>query len=76
MDGGYDLQKQFPEVDRRLVGEPTEHDVRHFFSCSSAALLSVGLLYPCTAAHHDDMPSMSLCPFSNSIYTPSALLTG
>ena len=28
---GYDLQKQFPEVDRRLVGESTEHDVRHFF---------------------------------------------
>ena len=28
---GYDLQKQFSEVDRRLVGEPTEHDVRHFF---------------------------------------------
>ena len=38
---GYDLQKQFPEVDRRLVGESTEHDVRHFFQLLFRRLVSL-----------------------------------
>lgn len=41
---GYDLQKQFPEVDRRLVGEPTEHDVRHFFQLLFRRLVECGVV--------------------------------
>ena len=41
---GNDLQKQFPEVDRRLVGEPTEHDVRHFFQLLFRRLVERGVV--------------------------------
>gem|GEM_PF-3125458 len=41
-----------------------------------AAALSTGWLYPWTAAHQEDIPSISSLPSARVIVTPSALDTG
>ena len=44
-------------------------------SCSLAAASSAGCAYPCSAAHHDDMPSISSAPSASRSRTPLASAT-
>ena len=45
-------------------------------SWSRTAASRTGWAYPCTAAHHDDMPSTSSRPSARRSHTPSAATIG